>query len=316
MPSENKDTDGKEGQAVVRPFLEEQESLRATLTNTRVGVTRSEELSASDRVTGSDAIQNTESAMDLDVPGSSDLESTPDTTTIEPGPGALAVGAVTDQRLLFVVEDAEGRTDDFVATIDFEDIETVEQRDETLTHSLVVQTIAGITWECTARNPAAVEDAAAVLSRRVASAQLDAATAHQQVAADTDAPARRAEELEAALAAYRTAADLLGEQAGPVTSAEHSAREDAEAVIANLVRAHRTHAEESTAAAEWELAAENRASAYELFTEAKAAYDRAFELARAYPPGDPDAIDTERQSVREVLEPLKIEFAVAQASDN
>lgn len=47
--------------------------------------------------------------------------------------------------------------------------------------------------------------------------------------------------------------------------------------------------------------------------DAREAYDRALELARAYPPGDPDAIERERAAVVETLEPLKVRFAVANA---
>lgn len=269
-------------QRPLRAFLDDDESVEQLLVNTRVGVTRTD-----------------------------DTE-----TTVEPGREHGAVAAVTDRRIVFVVGDPVGRDDDFVATVPFDDIESVEQRSETLTQALAVATGDCVVWAFTARTADAVDDAVDVLNDRLAQRALDRAGECHDAATATDDPATRAEHLEAALDAYRRAAELLGDERSRVTEAERAAREDAEAVITNLVAAHRDHGQEASAAAEWELAAENEASAFELFAEARDAYDRALELARAYPPGDPETIADERAAVVETMEPLKVEFAVAEAADD
>jgi len=270
--------------------LDDRESVEQTLANTRVGVTRIGD----------------------------------ESTTIEPAQERGAVAAVTDRRLLFAVgreERAErgprkASDDDFTASITYDALETVEKRTETLTQSLVVETADGVTWEFTAREPSAVDSAIECVEQRVADHELDRARDHHEAAEDAGDATRRAEELEAALDAYQNAAELLGTDRRRVTGAERAAREDAEAVITNLVTAHRDHGAQSKSAAEWEFAADNKQSAYELYVDAREAYDRALELARAYPPGDPETIECERREVVDAMEPLKIEFAVAGATEN
>ena len=238
-------------------------------------------------------------------------------TTIEPGPRAGAVAAITGDRIVFVVGDPLDHDDeDFAATVSFDEIETVDKRTETLTQTLVVRTTDGERWEFTARKAGAVDEAVDALEARLAEHALTVAEEHHAAATATGDPAECAEQLEAALDAYRRAAELLGDERSRVSDAERTAREDAEAVIANLVSSHREHGEQSEAAAEWELAADNDESAYELFVESRDAYGRALELARAYPPGDPEIIEHERDAVAEAMEPLKIEFAVAEATDD
>ena len=263
-------------------YLDADESVDQLLVNTRVGLTRTD-----------------------------DTE-----TTVEPGCDYGAVAAITDSRIVFVVGDPVGRDDDFVATVPFDDIESVEQRSETLTQALAVATRDCVVWEFTARTADAVDDAVEVLNDHLAQQALDRAGERHDAATATDDPAERADQLEAALDAYRRAAELLGDECSRVSDAERTAREDAEAVISNLVTAHRDHGQEATAAAEWELAADNDESALELFVEARDAYDRALELARAYPPGDPEPIAEERTTVVETMEPLQVEFAVAEAADD
>jgi len=263
-------------------YLDPDESVEQLLTNTRVGVTRTDE----------------------------------GETTIEPGSDHGAVAAITDRRIVFVVGDPVGRDEDFVATVPFDDLESVEKRSETLTQALAVGTSDCVVWEFTARTADTVDDAVAILEDRLAQQALDRAGQRHDAATATDDPAARAGHLEAALDAYRRAAELLGDERSRVSDAERAAREDAEAVIATLVTAHRDHGEQRLAAAEWELAADNEESASELFVEARDAYDRALELARAYPPGDPETIADERAAVVDAMEPLKVEFAVAEAVDD
>jgi len=284
MASGNSGTETTERhlQRPLRDHLGSDETVAQVLTNTRVGVTRV-----------------------------ADAE-----TTVEPGSDAGAVAAITDRRVVFVVGDPTTRDDDFVAAVPFDDLEGIEKRSELLTQALVVETTEGVRWDFTARTAAAVDQAVETLERRLAESRLDEAAEHHDVANATDDPAARAEQLEAALDAYRRAAELLGDERSHVSEAERAAREDAETVITTLVAAHRDHGEQATAAAEWELAADNDGSAYELFVEARDAYDRALELARAYPPGDPGAIERERAQIVETFEPLKIEFAVAEAAND
>ncbi|PSP95485.1 hypothetical protein BRC91_02215 [Halobacteriales archaeon QS_4_62_28] len=292
MSSENTGT-GARNDFLQQPLslhLDDCESVEQTLTNTRVGVTR--------------------------IDGES--------TTIEPVQERGAVAAVTDKRLLFAVgreERAERGTrkasdDDFTASITYDALEAVEKRTETLTQSLVVEAADGVTWEFTAREPSAVDTAIECVEQHMADHELAVARGHHEAAEDAGDAARRAEELEAALDAYQSAAELLGTDKRRVTDAERAAREDAEAVIATLVTAHRDHGAQSKAAAEWEFAADNTRSADELFVDAREAYDRALELARAYPPGDPETIERERNEVVEAMEPLTVESAVADATGN
>ncbi|WP_372479524.1 hypothetical protein ACAH01_13385 [Halomicrobium sp. HM KBTZ05] len=235
-----------------------------------------------------------------------------ETTVIEPGTAYGAVAAITDRRLLFLVGVPPDQETDFRAEVAYDDVETVEKRTETLTQSLVVETGTD-RFEFTARKPRAVDAAVDVLESTLAEHVLDRASAHHESAREATEPADSATELEAALDAYRRAATLLGDEDEPVSDAERAAREDAETVLARLVAAHREHAAACADAADWELAADNDESAYELLVDAREAYDRALELARAYPPGDPDAIERERAAVVESLEPLKVRFAVANA---
>jgi hypothetical protein len=285
MQSENNDSGRRRDDLLQRPLdavLGDDESVDQVLTNTRVGVTR---------------------------------EADDGETAIEPGREYGAVGAITDERLVFAVGSPDGAGDDFTTSLSYDAVESVDKRTETLTQSLVVET-DDERWAFTARKPRAVDEAVAAIEDRLAERALAAASEHHGAAKAASDPACCATELEAALDAYRRAAELLGGERGPVSDAEREAREDAEAVIANLVASHRDHGAQSTEAAEWELAADNEESAYELYVEARAAYDRALELARAYPPGDPETIEAERGEVEAALEPLKVEFAVAEAADD
>ena len=289
MSSENTGTGARNDflQQPLSLYLDDHESVEQTLANTRVGVTRIGD----------------------------------ESTTIEPAQERGAVAAVTDKRLLFAVgrEERDSRKasdDDFTASITYDALEAVEKRTETLTQSLVVEAADGVTWEFTAREPSAVDTAIECIEQHMADHELAVASGYYEAAEDASDAARRAEKLEAALEAYQSAAELLGTDKRRVTDAERAAREDAEAVIATLVTAHRDHGAQSKAAAEWEFAADNTRSADELFVDAREAYDRALELARAYPPGDPETIERERNEVVEAMEPLTVESAVADATGN
>jgi len=286
MASGNNDSGRPRDDLLQRPLgaaLADDESPAQVLTNTRVGVTR-----------------RTDAAE----------------TSIEPGREYGAVAAITDERVLVAVGSPEGADEDFTTSLSYDAIESVDKRTETLTQSLLVDTDDGERWAFTARKARAVDEAVAAIEDRLAERALGVASEHHDTAKAASDPACCATELEAALDAYRRAAELLGNERGPVSDAEREAREDAEAVIANLVASHRRHGAKSKEAAEWELAADNEESAYELFVEAREAYDRALELARAYPPGDPETIEGERAEIATALEPLKVEFAVAEAADD
>lgn len=284
MVSGNKDSGRPRDDILQRPLralLEDDETIVQLLTNTRVGVTR---------------------------------EGDGGETAVEPGREYGAVAAITDERLVFAVGRPEDDgDDDFTASLSYDAIGSVDKRTETLTQSLLVETEDGERWNFTARKARAVDEAVATIENHLAERALAVAAEHHEAAKAASDPACCATELEAALDAYRRAAELLGDERGPVSDAEREAREDAEAVIANLVASHRKHGAQSTEAAEWELAADNDESAFELYVEAREAYDRALELAKAYPPGDPETIEGERAEVEAALEPLKVEFAVAEA---
>ncbi len=117
-------------------------------------------------------------------------------------------------------------------------------------------------------------------------------------AADRENPEERIADLEAALDIYETVGALVTGDATLSDDIRERAREEAAAAIEALVDVRLERAADGREAANWELAVGNEAAARELAVSARADLDRALELATAYPPGDADAIRTQRSVLR------------------
>jgi len=122
----------------------------------------------------------------------------------------------------------------------------------------------------------------------------------------------RIDALESAFSCYQSAATLLADEQSPFEGDQGATREDAERVIGALIEAHLDAARDDRAAGEFERDADNPASAHELLTDALAAAERALELAQAYPPGDHSTIEAERDRIKRLLDPLRIEVELTE----
>jgi hypothetical protein len=147
-----------------------------------------------------------------------------------------------------------------------------------------------------------IEDLRADLGRR----PLSDAEAHRQRAVETEDATERIDALEDAVACYRNAASLVAAPDSPFEGDEATAREDAIAVIEDLLEARTEAAEKQRAAAEWEADANHPKSAYELYVEAREHLERAIELAEDYPPGDPEELQATLEDVESAMDPLEI----------
>ena len=113
-------------------------------------------------------------------------------------------------------------------------------------------------------------------------------------AADRERPEARIADLEAALDIYETVAALVTGDGTLSDDIRERAREEAAAAIEALVDVRLERAADEREAANWERTVGNETAARELAESARADLDRAVELATAYPPGDADAIRTQR----------------------
>lgn len=155
---------------------------------------------------------------------------------------------------------------------------------------------------------AATADRIDDLREDLATRPLDDATAHRQRAEETGDRAERIEALEDALTCYRNAAALIATRDSPFEGDEATAHEDAVAVIDDLLDALFAAGAQARSGAEWERDADNPRSAYELFEDARAHYERALDLAESYPPGDADAIEAELSEIQDAIDPLEIKI--------
>lgn len=147
-----------------------------------------------------------------------------------------------------------------------------------------------------------IEDLRADLGRR----PLSDAAAHHQRAVETEDETERIDALEDAFACYRNAASLVAAPDSPFEGDEAAAREDAVAVIEELLEARTEAAEKQRAAAEWEADTDHPKAAYELYVEARDHLDRAVDLAEEYPPGDPEELRATLEDVESAMDPLEI----------
>lgn len=262
----------------VRAYLGDGERLHAVLSNTRVGVERT------------------------DGDG---------TERIEPGGDLGAVAALTDRRVLFVVGQPDG---DEVAAVPYVEFADVEARTEMLTRTLVVETDGGVTWEFTVREAAALDDATSHLAAAVPAQFLERAEASraaaERAAADSDRE-RRIEALEAAVDAYRRATTVIENPA--VETAE--TRDEAVAAIGDLVDAYLARARSCRSVGNWEAESGDAEDALDRYETAADCFERALELAERYPPGDADAIGTERADLIEKRAAVEVSASASSAPD-
>jgi len=163
---------------------------------------------------------------------------------------------------------------------------------------------------------AAIPDRVAALRDALETRPLDDANAHRQRAEDSEDVTDRIDALEDALATYQRAADLIDADDSPFEGNAAAAREDAEAVIEDLVAALLDAGAEAETAAEWMQEADNQRSAYELSTEARDHYERARELAESYPPGDVAAIEADIRDVADEIDLLEIQIELGSVNQD
>lgn len=262
----------------VREYLGEDEPVRATLTNTRVGLER------------------------VDDDG---------TEQIEPDADYGAVGVLTDHRAVFVVGQCDG---DDVTSIPYVEFAGVDARTEMLTRTLVVETEAGATWEFTAREGDALDDAVDHLRTAIPQQLLSQAREHRDAAdaavENGDCQAR-IDALEATVEAFRRATTVVDDP----EIATASTREEAESAIADLVDAHLECARDCRSVGNWSAEAGDAADALDHFEDACDCFERARELAERYPPGDADAIAAEHEHLLEKCDSVEISASVSSALD-
>lgn len=259
----------------VRAYLGDDEAVHAVLTNSRVGVTRADDAG---------------------------------TNRIEPGSDHGAVAVLSDRRALFAVGRPDG---DDVTSVPYVEFAAVDTRTEMLARSLVVETVAGVTWEFTVRESAALDDATAHLSSAVPARFLEQAGDRRQAADRAKDRQRRIEALEGTVESYRRATTVVDEP----DVATAATREEAEAAIADLLDARLARARDRRSVGNWSAEAGEVDEALARYEAACDCFERAIELAERYPPGDADAIATEREHLVEKCDALEITASVSNVID-
>lgn len=238
--------------------------------------------------------------------------------TIEPLADLGAVAAVTDRRLLFLVGGAGEDDRDHAVSIPHEEVAGVETSEELLTGELVVTTGAGAVWRFTAREPADLAEAAAYLDERAAGAEhvrraVREARDYREAAESATDVGVTADRYDDAVAAYRDAVALRtapGVEAG-ITA--ETLREEVLTAVEAAIETHLTRAREARSRGNWELQAGDEATAHRHLATALESFQRAHELASETPPGDAEAIATERVDLLRRLDRLDIHTEVSKA---
>lgn len=266
------------GETSVCAYLGDDESARAVLSNTRVGVRRADD---------------------------------DGTRRIEPSADCGAVAVLTDRRALFLVGRSDGDDVTSVPYVEFTDVET---RTETLARTLVVETAAGAVWEFTVRESDALDDAVDHLQTAIPERLLARARDHRD-AADAAVEAGdcqgRIDELEATVAAFRRVTTVVDDP----DVAQAATREEAEAAIAALVDAHLERARDRRSVGNWSAEAGEVQDALDRFEDACDSFERALELAERYPPGDAAAIAAEHEHLLEKCDAVEVTASVSSALD-
>jgi len=243
-----------------------------------------------------------------------------ETETIEPTPDLGAVAAVTDRRTLFLVGGAAEDGRDDAASLPYDEVAGVTVDEELLARRLVLTTAAGATWRFTARESDALDEAVEYVSVRMAgcdhvTAALDDAREHRSAAAAADDDATAASQYDRAVDAYRRAVAL---RTAPAVDAAVDAETIRDEVVDTVERAIGTHlslARHQRSQGNWEYQAGDEHAASDHLSTALDAFERALDLARQTPPGDPDRIEAERDDLLTRLDDLQIRTAVVAASE-
>ncbi|MFB6207519.1 MAG: hypothetical protein ABEJ05_13445 [Haloglomus sp.] len=213
-------------------------------------------------------------------------------STIAPASDCGAEVGVTDRRVVVVVGDPPDHGGDFAATVPYREVRRADVTTETLTRAITLETCAGVRWSFPVRGGDDPTDLVAIVSGHAAEHRLADARQHRAEAADCQDRDARIDALEAALAAFQEAASLLDVADGADADATAD-REDAEAVIADLVAAHLDRGRSERSRGNWFAEAGDDRRAREAYANAADAFDRALSLSTSYPPGDPETIEDE-----------------------
>lgn len=279
MPPTEPDTETSGDQHLtgrpVSAYLGAGEAVDVILTNTRVGVAR---------------------------------EDADGTHRTEPGRDCGAVAVLTNRRALFVVGHPDGDRSSSVPYVEFTDVET---RTETLTGTLVVETAMGASWKFTVRDPTDLDAALSHLASAVPARLLAQAREYRAEAESVADRERRIERLEASLDALRRATTVV-DQPDVETG---TMREDAEAVIVELVDVRLSRARECRSVGNWTAEAGQAADAIDHYDDARACFERALELVRNFPPGDAAAVQAEYDDLVEKRDAIEVSASVSSALD-
>lgn len=284
--------------AQVTAYLGGEERLEWTLTNRRSGVVREDESTARGR----------------------DGDADDEREQVTPRSDLGAVAALTDRRVLFLVGGADGGDDD-VMSVPYDEVAGVGTDTDMLARRLVVTTGSVATWRFTVRDSGPLEDAVAYLEDRVAGTDrvneaLERARERREAARTADDRERVAAAYDEAVAAYRHAVDLRTAPAVEGDGDAAALREEVLEAVSAAIESHLDLARSLRSQGNWELGAGNEDTAADLLSEAVAAFDRAHDLATETPPGDPDAIATERDALVDKLDGVDTRKRVARAEDD
>lgn len=232
-----------------------------------------------------------------------------------------AVAAVTDRRTLFIVGGgAEDGRDEVASVPHFEVAGATVDQDRIATR-LVLTTATGATWRFTARESDALDSAVAYVREHMGGTDhvetaFETAREYREAAEETDDVSTAASHYDEAVEAYQRAV-RLGTAPGVEYDADtEDVREEVLETVEDAVETHLQWAREARSRGNWEYQAGDRTTAYDHLSNALDAFDRALALARECPPGDPDAIEAERDDLLTKLESLEIRAAVANAGEN
>jgi len=214
-------------------------------------------------------------------------ESDRENTAFRPGDNYQAIAAVTDQRVLFVIGDAEGDGDSQFA-VPYTEIEDVKTGRSVLTKHLDVWTTEGVRWRFSVRSTvdlepaAAYVDSAAVVWSRVESKLRDARKHIADIetsADDCDHEAAQAAADEARShieEARRVAPDLTEDRNNAIWERIEWTQEKLDY---SRIASHRSRARDFVTEAESQWRKESYNKAYESYEQAREEYETALRIA-------------------------------------
>jgi exonuclease VII small subunit len=238
-----------------------------------------------------------------------------DEETTEPPEEFGAVAAVTDRRTLFLVGGADDGQDD-VVSVPHEEVAGVTVEEEFLATRLALTTAAGATWRFTARETDELDAAVDYLADRMTGADhveqtLSTARDRREAAEATDDLAAAVGQYDRAVEAYRQAVSLRTAPAVETDIDPQAVREEVLDTVEAAIDANLSWARQTRSRGNWDFQAGDEDAAHDHLSTALDAFERALELAEQTPPGDPDAIEAERDDLLAKLDDLEIRTVVA-----